>query len=211
MSLFDLQDVCIAIGSIATLDLPMVVDLIGIYGLKGSYCMLTTTNWFLQALSVIPRGSWGDVAIRSYHDPLGKSGIVIPEPQCRRPCAPPPPPPREARICSGQLDEENPSAPISSGLLVQADEGVSYPVVDLIGVIYRSLPSCDWLLLLATGFACDWLLLLATGFACDWLLLLATDSFPLKYFTAELYPSSSFLPPADRLTQRLVVLEPTTG
>ncbi|KZV51557.1 hypothetical protein F511_30608 [Dorcoceras hygrometricum] len=33
------------------------------------------------ALSVIPRGSWGDVARRSYHDPLGKSGIVIPEPQ----------------------------------------------------------------------------------------------------------------------------------
>ncbi|KZV28302.1 hypothetical protein F511_25277 [Dorcoceras hygrometricum] len=64
MSLFDLQDVCIAIGSIATLDLPMVVDLIGIYGLKGPYCMLTTTNWFLQALSVIPRGSWGDVARR---------------------------------------------------------------------------------------------------------------------------------------------------
>ncbi|KZV57272.1 hypothetical protein F511_33063 [Dorcoceras hygrometricum] len=70
MSLFDLQDVCIAIGSIATLDLPMVVDLIGIYGLKGPYCTLTTTNWFLQALSVIPRGSWGDVARRSYHDPL---------------------------------------------------------------------------------------------------------------------------------------------
>ncbi|KZV42489.1 hypothetical protein F511_34972 [Dorcoceras hygrometricum] len=64
MSLFDLQDVCIAIGSIATLDLPMVVDLIGIYGLKGPYCTLTTTKWFLQALSVIPRGSWGDVARR---------------------------------------------------------------------------------------------------------------------------------------------------
>ncbi|KZV17317.1 hypothetical protein F511_03928 [Dorcoceras hygrometricum] len=64
MSLFDLQDVCIAIGSIATLDLPMVVDLIGIYGLKGPYCTLTTTDWFLQALSVIPRGSWGDVARR---------------------------------------------------------------------------------------------------------------------------------------------------
>ncbi|KZV44598.1 transporter-related (ISS) [Dorcoceras hygrometricum] len=77
MSLFDLQDVCIAIGSIATLDLPMVVDLIGIYGLKGPYCTLTTTNWFLQALSVIPRESWGDVARRSYHDPMGKSGIVI--------------------------------------------------------------------------------------------------------------------------------------
>ncbi|KZV55397.1 DNA-directed RNA polymerase V subunit 1 [Dorcoceras hygrometricum] len=71
MSLSDLQDVCLAIGSIATLDLPMVVDLIGIYGLKGPYCTLTTTNWFLQALSVIPRGSWGDVSRRSYHDPLG--------------------------------------------------------------------------------------------------------------------------------------------
>ncbi|KZV49573.1 hypothetical protein F511_23750, partial [Dorcoceras hygrometricum] len=81
MSLFDLQDVCIAIGSIATLDFPMAVDLIGIYGLKGPYCTLTTTNWFLQALSVIPRGSWGDVARCSYHDPLSKSGIVIPEPQ----------------------------------------------------------------------------------------------------------------------------------
>ncbi|KZV49343.1 hypothetical protein F511_09250 [Dorcoceras hygrometricum] len=64
MSLFDLQDVCIAIGSLATLDLPMVVDLIGIYGLKGPYSTLTTTDWFLQALSVIPRGSWGDVARR---------------------------------------------------------------------------------------------------------------------------------------------------
>ncbi|KZT76470.1 hypothetical protein F511_46502 [Dorcoceras hygrometricum] len=62
MSLFDLQDVSIAIGSKATLDLPMVVDLIGIYGLKVPYCTLTTTNWFLQTLSVIPRGSWGDVA-----------------------------------------------------------------------------------------------------------------------------------------------------
>ncbi|KZV33580.1 chromodomain-helicase-DNA-binding protein 3-like [Dorcoceras hygrometricum] len=64
MSLFDLQDVCIAIGSIATLDLPMVVDLIGIYGLKGPYCTLTMTDWFLQALLVIPKGSWGDVSIR---------------------------------------------------------------------------------------------------------------------------------------------------
>ncbi|KZV53504.1 transferase-related protein [Dorcoceras hygrometricum] len=64
MSLFDIQDVCIAIGSIATLDLPVVVDLIEIYGLKGSYCTVTTTDWFFQALSVIPRGSWGDVARR---------------------------------------------------------------------------------------------------------------------------------------------------
>ncbi|KZV27081.1 hypothetical protein F511_14101 [Dorcoceras hygrometricum] len=64
MPLFDLQDVCITIGSLATLDIPMIVDLIGIYALKGPYCTLTTTDWFLQALSVIPRGSWGDVARR---------------------------------------------------------------------------------------------------------------------------------------------------
>ncbi|KZV33857.1 hypothetical protein F511_27758 [Dorcoceras hygrometricum] len=64
MSLFDLQDICIAVGSLTTLDLPMIVDLIGIYGLKGPYYTLTTTNWFLQALSVIPRGSWRDVARR---------------------------------------------------------------------------------------------------------------------------------------------------
>ncbi|KZV19706.1 hypothetical protein F511_34671 [Dorcoceras hygrometricum] len=144
MSLFDLQDVCIAIGSIATLDLPMVVDLIGIYGLKGPYYTLTTANWFLQALSVIPRGSWGDVARRSYHDPMDKSGIVIPEPQCvRRPPSShskPPPPPPLAGNCSDQSFEENPFAPILSSLLVQADEGVSPLVVDLIDVIYRRLP-----------------------------------------------------------------------
>ncbi|KZV21237.1 hypothetical protein F511_23192 [Dorcoceras hygrometricum] len=44
VSLFDLQDVCMVIGSLATLDLPMVVDLIGIFELKGSYCMLTMTD-----------------------------------------------------------------------------------------------------------------------------------------------------------------------
>ncbi|KZV42467.1 hypothetical protein F511_32564 [Dorcoceras hygrometricum] len=134
MSLFDLQDVCIAIGSTATLDLPMVIDLIGIYGLKEPYCTLTTTNWFLQELSVIPRGSWGDVARRSYQDTMGKSGIVIPEPQCRRRR------PLRRKFVSGQFDEENPSAQISSRLLVQGDEGVSYPVVDRIGDIYRNLP-----------------------------------------------------------------------
>ncbi|KZV40526.1 hypothetical protein F511_22365 [Dorcoceras hygrometricum] len=53
---------------------------------------------------------------------------------------PPPPPYRVAGIHSGQFDEENPSAHISSRLLVQGDEGVSYPVVDRIGVIYRNLP-----------------------------------------------------------------------
>ncbi|KZV52283.1 hypothetical protein F511_37788 [Dorcoceras hygrometricum] len=51
-----------------------------------------------------------------------------------------PPPPSSPEIRSGQFDEENPSAQNSSVLLVKADEGISYPVVDLIGVIYRSLP-----------------------------------------------------------------------
>ncbi|KZV37100.1 dentin sialophosphoprotein-like [Dorcoceras hygrometricum] len=42
-------------------DLPLVVDSIGIFELKEPYCMQTMTKWFLKALSVIPRGSWGDV------------------------------------------------------------------------------------------------------------------------------------------------------
>ncbi|KZV38681.1 polygalacturonase inhibitor 1-like [Dorcoceras hygrometricum] len=176
MSLFDLQDVRIAIRSIATLDLPIVVDLIGIYGFKGPYRTLTTNNWFLQALSVIPRGSWGDVARRSYHDPLGrfphgysaqcvehtkrilgvrlpkkstevKSGFADVEGQnavvrrrIRAPPPPPPPPLFAGKSFPANLDEENPSAPISSGLLVQADEGIPSPVVNLIDDIYRRLP-----------------------------------------------------------------------
>ncbi|KZV22079.1 hypothetical protein F511_28320 [Dorcoceras hygrometricum] len=51
-----------AIESLTTLDLPMVVDSIGIYEMKGPYYTLTMTDWFLQALSVIPMGSWVDVA-----------------------------------------------------------------------------------------------------------------------------------------------------
>ncbi|KZV20972.1 hypothetical protein F511_36983 [Dorcoceras hygrometricum] len=143
MSLFDLQDVCIAIGSLATLDLPMVVDLIGIYGLKGPYCTLTTTNWFLQALSVIPRRSWGDVARRSYHDPMGSTIAAAPllSTSRRRRHAPSPPSPLFAgKSFPAKFDEENPSAPISSVLIVQADEGVSHLVVDRIDVVYRNLP-----------------------------------------------------------------------
>ncbi|KZV23854.1 Amidase family protein isoform 1 [Dorcoceras hygrometricum] len=135
MSLFDLQDVCIAIGSLATLDLPMVVDLIGIYVLKGPYCTLTTTNWFLQALSVIPRGSWGDPPYFT----LGRPS----SPSTSRRLAPP----RAAavcrhlrdRTCFDHRDEEFPSVLNSSVLLVQADEGVLIRVVDLIRRIYRRL------------------------------------------------------------------------
>ncbi|KZV29292.1 hypothetical protein F511_30486 [Dorcoceras hygrometricum] len=161
MSLFDLQDVCIAIGSIATLDLPMVVDLIGIYGLKGPYCTLTTTNsFYLVTLAMslfdlqdvcIAIGSIATLDLPMVVDLIGIYGLkgpyswLPPLPSSHKP--PPPPLCRRRRRslvspenCSGQLDKENPSVPISSGLLVQADEGVSYPVVDLIDVIYRSLP-----------------------------------------------------------------------
>ncbi|KZV27148.1 acyl-CoA dehydrogenase-related protein [Dorcoceras hygrometricum] len=127
MLLFDLQDVRIVIGSIATLDLPMVVDLIGIYGLKGPYCTLTTTDWFFQALSVIPRGSWGDIArlftmIRWAEHAAAAAAD------------------RRRKFVSGQFDEENPFVLISSALLVQPDEGVSDLVMDRIGVNYRNLP-----------------------------------------------------------------------
>ncbi|KZV54768.1 acyl-CoA dehydrogenase-related protein [Dorcoceras hygrometricum] len=194
MSLFDLQDVCIAIGSLATLDLPMVVDLIGIYGLKGPYCALTTTDWFLQELSVIPRGSWGNVARRftmirwevdrsdligdRSYDEVAAIDIVIwtrarwtgPSPLLvylirlnrlhnyftttlitQNPKASRPPPSlshaaaaaaadRRRKIVSGQFNKENPFVLISSGLLVQPDEGVSDLVMDRIGVNYRNLP-----------------------------------------------------------------------
>ncbi|KZV39116.1 hypothetical protein F511_19211 [Dorcoceras hygrometricum] len=68
------------------------------------------------------------------------------------PPTPPPLPPLPAvgrrpllidRTFSDQFFEENPSALISSGLLVQADEGVSLPVVDLIDestAAYREEP-----------------------------------------------------------------------
>ncbi|KZV06796.1 hypothetical protein F511_45719 [Dorcoceras hygrometricum] len=169
MSLFDLQDVCMVIGSIATLDLPMVVDLIGIYGLKGPYCTLTTTDWFLQALSVIPRGSWGDVARRftmiRWADhiiqfrKLSRSVRSDRRSELRRslgggdelntqssrlpssPHTPPPPPPhRVTGIRSGRFDEENPIVQNSLVLLLQPDEGVSVLVMDRIGDIYRNLP-----------------------------------------------------------------------
>ncbi|KZV44590.1 hypothetical protein F511_41370 [Dorcoceras hygrometricum] len=52
---------------------------------------------------------------------------AAPPPKCRRPAAT-----YVDRTCSDQLDEEFPSVLNSSVLLVQADEGVLNPVVDLI-------------------------------------------------------------------------------
>ncbi|KZV06765.1 hypothetical protein F511_45750 [Dorcoceras hygrometricum] len=121
----------------------MVVDLIGIYGLKGPYCTLTTTYWFLQALSVIPRGSWGDVARRFTMIRWAAKAAPPLLPKRRRrhpPCAPAAAADRRRKIVSGQFDEENPFVLISSALLVQPDEGVSDLVVDQIGVNYRNLP-----------------------------------------------------------------------
>ncbi|KZV18182.1 putative sucrose-phosphate synthase 1-like [Dorcoceras hygrometricum] len=123
MSLFDLQDVCIAIGSLATLDLPMVVDLIGIYVLKGPYCTLTTTNWFLQALSVIPRGSWGDVARRftmiRWEEDFGECDFL--------------------KVNRGQIAISQDEGQNCHFGLVHIDGGILIPVVDLIRRIYRRL------------------------------------------------------------------------
>ncbi|KZV50223.1 putative leucine-rich repeat receptor-like protein kinase [Dorcoceras hygrometricum] len=41
-------------------------------------CLVRLLFSEMAALSVIPRGSWGDVARRSYHDPMGKSGNCDP-------------------------------------------------------------------------------------------------------------------------------------
>ncbi|KZV48154.1 hypothetical protein F511_23955 [Dorcoceras hygrometricum] len=48
--------------------------------------------------------------------------------------------PSSPEIVSGQFDMENPFVLISSVLLVQADEGVSFLVMDRIGDFYRNLP-----------------------------------------------------------------------
>ncbi|KZV31170.1 hypothetical protein F511_05643 [Dorcoceras hygrometricum] len=112
MSLFDLQDVRIVIGSLATLDIPMVIDLIEIYVLKGPYCTLTMTNWFLQALSVIPR----PIAA----PPPAAGAFVI-------------------GLVSISVMRRFRPYPNSPALLVQTDEGLVFPVVDLIRRIYRRL------------------------------------------------------------------------
>ncbi|KZV34136.1 hypothetical protein F511_19226 [Dorcoceras hygrometricum] len=103
MSLFDLQDVCIAIGSLATLDLPMVVDLIGTYVLKGPYCTLTMTKCLQNTK-------------------IGRPPLLTSRP----------PRAALRRTCSGHHEEVFPSVQNPSSLLVQIDGGRSIPVVDLI-------------------------------------------------------------------------------
>ncbi|KZV55459.1 transcription initiation factor IIF subunit beta-like [Dorcoceras hygrometricum] len=139
MSLLDLQDVCIAIGSLAPLDLPMVVDPIGI-------CVERTVLYanhdqLVLALSVIPRGSWGDVARRFTMirwPPQSSHGRPSTSPQPHGHA----PPPRD-RTCSDRRAEVIPSVGNQSSLLVQIDGGRLIPVVDLIGgstAAYREEP-----------------------------------------------------------------------
>ncbi|KZV30036.1 hypothetical protein F511_19262 [Dorcoceras hygrometricum] len=55
----------------------------------------------------------------------------------------PPPPLFAGKSFPANLDDKNPSTPISSGLLVQVDEGIPSPVVDLIEIstaAYREVP-----------------------------------------------------------------------
>ncbi|KZV15737.1 hypothetical protein F511_08933 [Dorcoceras hygrometricum] len=61
-----------------------------------------------------------------------------PSPLQKPPSAPPPL--FVGKSFPAKFDEENPSTPISSVLLVQADEGVSHLVVDRIDVVYHNLP-----------------------------------------------------------------------
>ncbi|KZV31142.1 GYF domain-containing protein [Dorcoceras hygrometricum] len=99
------------------------------------------------ALSVIPRGSWRDVARRfnmirwanhSAAPLLSPPLSAAPPPKCRSPAAA-----YIDRTCSDQLDEEFPSVLNPSSLLVQIDGGRLNPVVDLIGgstAAYREEP-----------------------------------------------------------------------
>ncbi|KZV32456.1 hypothetical protein F511_15714 [Dorcoceras hygrometricum] len=53
----DLQDVCMTIESLTTLDLPMVIGSIGIYELKGPYYTLTMTDWCIDHFLPLRPGS----------------------------------------------------------------------------------------------------------------------------------------------------------
>ncbi|KZV18127.1 hypothetical protein F511_25453 [Dorcoceras hygrometricum] len=99
-----------------------------------------------EALSVIPRGSWGDVARRFTMIGWGcrqhlqhtnpKHQAAAPHLQISLSAAAPTRrrrvPPPSSRTCSDHRDEEIPSMVNSLGLLVQADEGVLFLVVDRI-------------------------------------------------------------------------------
>ncbi|KZV56716.1 F-box family protein [Dorcoceras hygrometricum] len=105
MSLFDLQDKIYVIGSLATLDSPMAVDLIGIYVLKGKD----------SAIFPLPLLSAAHHHTRHRRRPRAAARC------CSRDWT-----------CSDHVDEEIPFVTNSSALLVQTDEGAVNPVVDRI-------------------------------------------------------------------------------
>ncbi|KZV16921.1 hypothetical protein F511_35634 [Dorcoceras hygrometricum] len=135
----DLQDVCMVMESLTTLDLPMVVDSIGIYEFKRPHYTLTMTDWFLQALSVIPRGSWGDVARRFTMIRWGPWGIHLRRTKkflslffLSSPLLSFPRRRRGRKSCTDRSGEEIPSVKSSLSFLVQIGKGIEIPVVDRI-------------------------------------------------------------------------------
>ncbi|KZV37113.1 hypothetical protein F511_12748 [Dorcoceras hygrometricum] len=103
--------------------------------IKHDYCTLTTTNWFLQALSVIPRESCGDVARRfTMIRWLQKPPPPPLKPHARPPPAAAPPPSVRSVIRLVSITAMRSFRPCQnpSDLLVQIDGGILNPVVDLI-------------------------------------------------------------------------------
>ncbi|KZV17884.1 hypothetical protein F511_02731 [Dorcoceras hygrometricum] len=138
MSLFDLQDVCIVIGSLATLDLPMVVDLIEIYVLKRPYCGLK--NCF--HIIILNFGNCVDrsdrIGDRDYDEATPPHPLLHTSSPPTAPSAagrrPPPSSPdfHVVGLVSITSTRRFRSCQNSSALLVQTDEVLVSPVVDLI-------------------------------------------------------------------------------
>ncbi|KZV50636.1 hypothetical protein F511_25595 [Dorcoceras hygrometricum] len=127
MSLFDLQDVCIVIGSLATLDLPMVVDLIGIYLVERT--VLYANHDQLVLAGTINLGLHKTTLTN--HSPCVRRPLLSQTSRPRLlPCAAVPPP--RDRTCFNHRDEEIPFVLKSVSSSVQTDGGLLFPVVDLI-------------------------------------------------------------------------------
>ncbi|KZV33687.1 hypothetical protein F511_29369 [Dorcoceras hygrometricum] len=84
MSLFDLRDVCIAIGSLTTLDLPMVVDLIGIYVLKGPYSERMDRAALLRTLQASTEAGSSRAAVRPMKVVKKRKATTSAEKEARR-------------------------------------------------------------------------------------------------------------------------------
>ncbi|KZV54909.1 pyrophosphate--fructose 6-phosphate 1-phosphotransferase subunit beta-like [Dorcoceras hygrometricum] len=129
----------------------MIVDLIGIFELKGPYCMLTMNDWFLQTLSVIPSGTWDDVARLFTMIRWGPWDIHLKHTKSCSANFSPPSFPRRRR-CRRNLFRPSRQGDsvreIFVGFLVQIGEGVAILVVDRIrrrssySTVEVPIPSC---------------------------------------------------------------------